>query len=239
VLLARLGEQRSAAIIATVKLGRATADSAQKPRGLGFVGRSYLGVMGLGALLSKESIMQPVAKTDGVTVRRLDDGFLLQGDDSGESFFLHPITYEVWKRSDGSASVAQIASAIRAELHTDIQEEAVWSALDQLADANLLQHRLTPPGATSSLFGKPLLRKLGTSTGASLLAEKSAPTGIIGSRPQMSEQDDRRREEQKWEEQRQKERDKDFREREDKKTRKFEKDKEERRREVENKKAGS
>ena len=182
--------------------------------------------------------MLPAAKTDGITVQNTEDGFLLQSGDASEGYLLHPIAHEVWKRSDGFASVAQIASAIRAEFHMDIQEETVWSALDHLADADLIQHRLTPPGATTAFSGRPFLRKLGTSTGANLLAEKPIPAGTIASEPQMSEQDDRRREEQKWEEQRQRERDKDFREREDKKTREFEKDKDERRREIEKRKTG-
>jgi len=135
---------------------------------------------------------------------------------------------------------------VRGALQLDLQEETVWSALDHLADAHLIEHRLTPPAATTTFSGRPLLQRIGSQTGLNLPAGRPvSATAVPGPRNseddrkrQEEEKDRKRQEEEKWERQRREERDRQFREAEERKQREWEKDRQERLREIERRKTG-
>jgi hypothetical protein len=55
----------------------------------------------------------------------------------------------VWRRCDGRTSAAQAASRVSAEAGTLVDEAAVWISVGRLADARLLDEKLSRPGGRS------------------------------------------------------------------------------------------
>lgn len=184
--------------------------------------------------------MHPLAKTDRVTVEPIDNGFLLHDGDVPESYLLHPISYHVWTKSDGKTPVSEIAVDLRERLHFDITDDRVWSALDCLADANLLDRRAAPPAAVIRHDGILLVVNANHHTGAMLVAASMNSARFVrftrDSQQDCSavEQEERAKEQEGAEK-----RDRAFREAEEKKVKEWEQRQHENKKDQENRKSGS
>jgi hypothetical protein len=86
----------------------------------------------------------------------------------------------VWKYCDGQRTVADIAKLMQKDLHTPVDEEAVWFAVDRLGKAHLLEERLSPPAGSSRLSRRDAIRRLGLGAALAVPVVMSivAPTAV-------------------------------------------------------------
>lgn len=78
---------------------------------------------------------------------------------SGRQLRLGPLEARLWQLCDGNHDVACIARILGDELATPVSGEAVWRALDGLADAGLLTNRLAPPASPARVDRRGFLRR--------------------------------------------------------------------------------
>lgn len=84
---------------------------------------------------------RPRASHTDAPVRIVADGVHVAGHP------LPPLAALVWLDADGSRDVGDLANAAALRLGVPVTEDAVWLALDMLADAGLLEERSAPPAA--------------------------------------------------------------------------------------------
>src|SRR5277367_7096402 len=81
----------------------------------------------------------PKAKTERLIVKEIDDETLVYDMGRHAATCLNEFAAKVWRRCDGTTSVADIADALGED------ERAVWLALQQLTQSQLLTEAITLP----------------------------------------------------------------------------------------------
>ena|SRR5277367_11804 len=106
----------------------------------------------------------PKAKTERLIVKEIDDETLVY--DHGRASCLNEFAAKVWRRCDGTTSVADIAAALGDD------ERAVWLALHQLNKSKLLVEEIAlPPDMRTGKTRRQIAGQLGL--GAAVAAVSS------------------------------------------------------------------
>ena len=106
----------------------------------------------------------PKAKTERLIVKVIDDETLVY--DHGRASCLNEFAAKVWRRCDGTTSVADIAGALGED------ERAVWLALHKLVKSKLLTEAIAfPPDMTTGKTRREIAGQLGL--GAAVAAVSS------------------------------------------------------------------
>ena len=90
----------------------------------------------------------PTARTEGLSFSVDDDALVLKDESSGKTSRVHVIAAAVFALSDGKTTPAAMRDKLAELTGFTGSDELVFAALDALADANLLQARVTPPGTS-------------------------------------------------------------------------------------------
>lgn len=117
----------------------------------------------------------PKARLKNLEVQELSDETLLYDLERHKAHCLNRSVALVWKASDGTRDVSQIAAALQEELKTPVQEEVVWVALEQLQKAHLLEIMATRP-ESAKLSRREMARTLGKAALIPAIASLLAPT---------------------------------------------------------------
>src|SRR5688572_25192379 len=80
----------------------------------------------------------PVARRINLIVKELPDETLIYDLDSDEAHCLNQTAALVWKNCDGQKTVLQIRKSLQRDLRTQVPEEMVWLAFEQLHKSNLI-----------------------------------------------------------------------------------------------------
>jgi hypothetical protein len=98
--------------------------------------------------LSKQ--LAPQARSAGLVVEELSDEVLVYDLERDRAHCLNLTAANVWKLCDGKSSPAEIATRLGVKLEPVEAQEVVWTALDQLGRAGLLDKKITRPSAAIS-----------------------------------------------------------------------------------------
>ena len=101
----------------------------------------------------------PKARRDGLVVRELPDELLIYDTETHEAHCLNETAAFVWKQCDGTTSVSEIASRLSAETKTEVDDELVWVALEDLWKQQLLAGE--PAAADEAMMSVTALRRQG------------------------------------------------------------------------------
>ncbi len=128
-----------------------------------------------------DSSHRPIARTQGLVVQETPDELLVYDTEAARAHSLNETAASVWRTSDGTKSVAEIAASLGAVGGTEpAQGEAVvWLALEQLQDNDLMQSSLVWEPAGSSR--RDLLRNIGLASAVvlPLVAALAVPTSVL------------------------------------------------------------
>ncbi len=131
----------------------------------------------------------PLARKQGLVVRKLADEVLVYDLKTHKAHCLNQSAALVWSHCDGRRSAGEIARVLSSRSETHFTEEVVWLALNQLERFSLLEERLEAPQAAANISRRELGRKLGLAGAASLpfilsivapLAATAATCGGVG-----------------------------------------------------------
>jgi len=117
--------------------------------------------------------MKPTSRRDEILLRDLPEELLVYDLRSHRAHCLNRTAAAVYRLSDGSRSVAELASAL-GEAVGARDERLVWAALRELDDAELMQRCPSPPDPAATR--RAALRRIGLGTVLPLVASVLAPT---------------------------------------------------------------
>jgi Coenzyme PQQ synthesis protein D (PqqD) len=121
----------------------------------------------------------PLARTDALVVKELQDEVLVYDLKRDKAHCLNPTAAAVWKHCDGKLAVAEMASLLESELEKTVATEVVWLALQQLDKFHLLQERVILPQERQGLSRRDLIRRIGvTAIILPAIISISAPTAL-------------------------------------------------------------
>lgn len=112
--------------------------------------------------------MKAKARIEGMIVTEGRKGLIVHDTKYDLRHELPPLAALIWQHADGKTGIARLVELVRERLLPAADEETVWSGLDDLADAGLLEERVTPPGAPVSR--RDAIRNVGTGIAAGLVA---------------------------------------------------------------------
>jgi hypothetical protein len=117
--------------------------------------------------MNKSDDILPPARTDKLITQQLDGELLVYDERTDRAHCLNPSAAMVWKHCDGRTSVGQMAGLLRRDAGSDVPEQVVWLALEQLEKFDLLE---APRKATSErrISRRELARTLGIAAALAL-----------------------------------------------------------------------
>jgi len=121
----------------------------------------------------------PFARSEGLVVTELDDEIMVYDKDRDKAHCLNQTAALVWKYSDGKRTVAEIAQRMQNKLHSPVDEQIVWFALQQLEKDHLLQNEMAMPRAIAGITRREFVKKIGVAAiviGLPRVVSMTAPT---------------------------------------------------------------
>lgn len=81
----------------------------------------------------------PVARKTGLVVQEMPEEVLVYDLETNKAHCLNDTASMVWKACDGRSSVEDIARTLGHASNTEVSDDLVWLAIDQLNTKNLLE----------------------------------------------------------------------------------------------------
>ena len=129
----------------------------------------------------------PKARRHDLLLEEIGDETIVYDGERHEAHSLNRSASIVWKHSDGTRSIAQLAALLATELGIEPDESVVEYALDRLADAQLLE-------GTTQLSRRDVVRKMSLAGAAALalpvVLSMVAPTEAMAASGQNSQGQD-------------------------------------------------
>lgn len=121
----------------------------------------------------------PVARKEGLVVQETAEEVLVYDLTTNKAHCLNQTAAFVWKSCDGSKSVDDISTLLARETGSNVSEDLIWLAIDQLSDKNLLQAPVASKFAGSSR--RDVIKKIGLAAVVALpvVASLAAPTSAL------------------------------------------------------------
>ena len=105
--------------------------------------------------------VSPVARTESLIVKEVDGETLVYDLTTDKAHCLNDTATRVWKNCDGRKTVTEISATLSAETNTDVKDEVVWLALDQLKQFELLQEAPAKPALFAGMTRRQMVARLG------------------------------------------------------------------------------
>jgi hypothetical protein len=105
--------------------------------------------------------VSPVARTESLIVKEVDGETLVYDLTTDKAHCLNDTAARVWKNCDGRKTVSEISATLSAESNTDVKDEVVWLALDQLEKFKLLEEAPARPGFLAGMTRRQMVARLG------------------------------------------------------------------------------
>ncbi len=109
----------------------------------------------------------PKSREDNLVVQELEGEFLVYDLVKNKALCLNKTSALVWQACDGSRTIAEIGDVVGKQLNSQVNEDIVWLALDQLSKESLVEEQIKPNDKFNGLSRREVIRKVGF---ASLIA---------------------------------------------------------------------
>lgn len=127
------------------------------------------------------SSRNPLARREGLVIQEMPEEVLVYDTNTNKAHCLNKTAAFVWKSCDGSHSVKDIASLMETEFGSNVPDDLVWLAIDQLNKDDLLETADEP--AVSGISRREVIRKIGIASVVALpvVASLVAPSSAMAS----------------------------------------------------------
>lgn len=128
---------------------------------------------------------RPLARKADLVVQEVADEVLVYDLKSHQAHCLNQTAASVWKYCDGQKTIADITRLLGKELKIEVDEPAVWLAVQRLGKAQLLEERVLPPARSPRFGRREAIRRLGIGSAIAVPIVMSivAPTAQAGCTP--------------------------------------------------------
>lgn len=103
----------------------------------------------------------PLARTASLIVKEVEGETLVYDLTTDKAHCLNDTAARVWKNCDGRKSVSEISEVLSTESKTEVKNEVVWLALDQLEKCKLLDEAPVRPGFLAGMTRRQMVARLG------------------------------------------------------------------------------
>lgn len=110
----------------------------------------------------------PMAIVSKKVVQEVNDETLIYDTGSHRAYCLNKVSSIVWQNCDGENDTEAISKILASKLGSDIPDELVWLALDQLENADLVDAAGNVPEAAASLSRREMIRRVGMASAVAL-----------------------------------------------------------------------
>lgn len=128
----------------------------------------------------------PLSKRDGTIVSELDGELVVYNPETNVACHLNKSAATVWRHSDGTRSIADLAEIVARELGAIADEDVVLVALDSLAEHDLIESGYERRDINESrITRRRFIRRVGLAGGAAValpvVASLVVPTAAAAS----------------------------------------------------------
>lgn len=124
----------------------------------------------------------PRARTEKLLIKELEDETLVFDLERNRAHCLNRSAALIWKHCDGKTSIRDISKAVSGELHSRVDERAIWFAVSQFNKDHLLDEQLPLPPhiVASGMNRRQMMRTLGIAAAVAvpLVTSIVAPTAV-------------------------------------------------------------
>jgi hypothetical protein len=96
----------------------------------------------------KNAARLPLARTENLVIRELDNETLVYDMERDEAHCLNRTASLVWTHCDGKTTVSRAAEALRKELEAPVDTDLIWLAIKQLHRFHLVERAIKPPSVS-------------------------------------------------------------------------------------------
>jgi Coenzyme PQQ synthesis protein D (PqqD) len=127
------------------------------------------------------SSRNPLARREGLVIQEMPEEVLVYDTNTNKAHCLNKTAAFVWKSCDGSHTINDIAGLMEKEFGTNVPDDLVWLAIDQLGKDDLLEVSEIPAKGISR---REVIRRIGIASVialpvvASLVAPSSALAAV-------------------------------------------------------------
>jgi len=126
--------------------------------------------------MQQQTPKNPKSRLAGLLVEQVGDDTIVYDKERNEAHSLNRTAAEVWRYSDGTSSVPQLAAKLGADLDTETNETVVQYAIDELSRAHLLEGEV--PEDEALMTRRDMVRRMSFAAAIALpvVLSISAPT---------------------------------------------------------------
>jgi hypothetical protein len=125
----------------------------------------------------------PKSRKENLVVQELEGEVLIYDLEKNKAFCLNETSALVWQSCDGSRTISGISDFVGKQLNSQVNEDMIWLAIDQLSKENLIENKDEIKSKFEGLSRREVVRKVGLASLvalpmiASLTAPVAAQTG--------------------------------------------------------------
>jgi hypothetical protein len=119
----------------------------------------------------------PKSRQENLVVQELEGEVLIYDLEKNKAFCLNETSALVWQSCDGSRTIAEISDVVGKQLKSQVNEDIVWLAIDQLSKESLVEKQPESGSKFSGLSRREVIKKvgLGTMVALPMIAAMTAP----------------------------------------------------------------
>ncbi len=106
----------------------------------------------------------PKGRKDNLVIQELEGEVLIYDLEKNKAFCLNETSALVWQACDGSRTIANIKDVVGKQLNSQVNEDLIWLALDQLSKESLVEKQTVPVSKFNGISRREVIRKVGLGT---------------------------------------------------------------------------
>lgn len=103
----------------------------------------------------------PKSRKENLVVQELEGEVLVYDLAGNKALCLNQTSALIWQACDGSRTIAEIGDTVGKQLNSQINEDMVWLALDQLSKENLVEKQAEVAVKFNGLSRRQVIRNIG------------------------------------------------------------------------------
>jgi len=124
--------------------------------------------------------VKPTARKNDLVIQQADDEVLVYDLKTNKAACLNETAAFVWQNCNGSNAIADIAQALGRKTNSEVNNDVVWLAIDELSKNKLLEEKISAEYSFTDVSRRDVIKKigLGTMVALPLIATLIAPQAI-------------------------------------------------------------
>lgn len=122
----------------------------------------------------------PKSRQENLVLQELDNEIIIYNLSNNKAFCLNETSALIWQLCNGERNISQISQLAQQKTKTEVNEDLVWFAIEQLKKEKLISSEVDTPQQFIGKSRREIIKKIGLGTMIALpvVASLVAPTAI-------------------------------------------------------------